>query len=91
MERLCVFQLMVQVLTFGLASGGFFGSYFFGLGVLVFFLAKVYEVVLEATESSNAGSAAYLISLGILIIASFDNYLNFGFYPLQQAKLSSYP
>ncbi|MDC1098244.1 hypothetical protein OAT46_07280, partial [Gammaproteobacteria bacterium] len=31
--------------------------------------------------------AGYLISLGILIIGSFDNYLNFGLYPLQQAKL----
>jgi len=85
--RYPLFGLMVKGLTFGLASGGFFGYYFFGLGVLVFFLAKVYDVVLEARPNSKAGSAAYLISLAILIIGSFDNYLNFGFYPLQQAKL----
>ena len=85
--RYPLFGLIVKGLTFGLASGGFFGYYFLGLCVSVFFLAKVYEVALEATENSKAGSAAYLISLGILIIASFDNYLNFGFYPLQQAKL----
>ena len=85
--RYPMFGLLVKGLTLDLAGGGFFGYYFFGLSVLVFFLAKVYEVVLEAKASSKAGSAAYLISFGILIIGSFDNYLNFGLYPLQQAKL----
>ncbi|MHC8598992.1 hypothetical protein ACYVVU_11985 [Arenicellales bacterium IMCC55707] len=85
--RYPMFGLLVKGLTLDLAGGGFFGYYFFGLGVLVFFLAKIYEVVLEATENSKAGSAAYFITLGILITGSFDNYLNFGLYPLQQAKL----
>lgn len=85
--RYPMFGLLVKGITLDFDGGGFFGYYFFGLGVLVFFLAKVYEVVLEAKPNSKSGSAAYLISLGILIIGSFDNYFNFGLYPLQQAKL----
>ena len=85
--RYPLFGLLVKGITLDFAGGGFFGYYFFGLFVLVFFLAKVYDVVLEAKPNSKAGSAAYLISLCILIIGSFDNYLNFGLYPLQQAKL----
>jgi hypothetical protein len=94
--RYPMFGLLVRGLTLDLAGGGFFGYYFFGLGVLLFFLAKVYEVVREATSNSKAGSATYLISLGLLVDGNFDsylnfglldNYLNFGLYPLQQAKL----
>jgi len=85
--RYPMFGFLIKGLTSDLAGGGFFGYYFFGLLVLVFFLAKIYEVVLEATANSRTSAAAYLISLGILIIGSFDNYLNFGLYPLQQAKL----
>ena len=96
MARYPMFGLLVKGLTLDLAGGGFFGYYFFGLCVLVFFLAKIYEVVSEATANSKSGLTAYFITLGILVNGNFDdyldfglsdNYLNFGLYPLQQAKL----
>jgi len=37
--------------------------------------------------SIRTASAFYLLAATILIAGSFDNYLNFGLYPLQQAKL----
>lgn len=85
--RYPMFGLLIKGLTLDFPGGEFFGYYFLGLFVLVFFLAKVYEVVLKAKNNSEAGLTAYFILLGILIIGSFDNYLNFGLYPLQQAKL----
>jgi hypothetical protein len=96
MARYPMFGFLIKGLTLDLAGGGFFGYYFFGLCVLVFFLAKIYEVVIEATANSKSGLTAYFITLGILVSGNFDdyldfglsdNYLNFGLYPLQQAKL----
>ena len=87
LARYPMFGLFTKVITLGLAGGDFFGYYFIGALVLVFLLAKVYEIVLEWTKKKKTAVIAYLGALTILMIGGLDNYLNYGFYPFQQAKL----
>jgi len=85
--RYPLFGLTIRVLSEGIPGGGFYTYYFIGIATLIFLLAKVYDVVRARSESIRTASGFYLLAATILIVASFDNYLNFGLYPLQQAKL----
>ncbi len=85
--RYPLFGLTIGVLSKGILGGGFYTYYFIGLATLIFLLAKIYDVVKARSGSIRTASAFYLLAATILIAGSFDNYLNFGLYPLQQAKL----
>ena len=85
--RYPLFGLTIGVLSEGIPGGGFYTYYFMGLATLIFLLAKIYDVVKARSGSIRTASAFYLLAATILIAGSFDNYLNFGLYPLQQAKL----
>jgi hypothetical protein len=85
--RYPLFGITNAVLTQGLSAGGFLGYYLVGIAVLIFFLAKIFEFVLKKSDRKPTAIAVYFLTLGVLVAASFDNYLNYGLYPLQQAKL----
>ena len=85
--RYPLFGLTIGMLSEGLPGGGFYTYYLIGIATLIFLLAKIYDVVKARSGSIRTASAFFLLATTILIAASFDNYLNFGLYPLQQAKL----
>ena len=85
--RYPLFGLTIGMLSEGIPGGGFYTYYFIGVATLIFLLAKIYDLVRVRSGSTRTASAFYLLAVTILIAASFDNYLNFGLYPLQQAKI----
>ena len=85
--RYPLFGLTIGMLSEGIPGGGFYTYYFIGVATLIFLLAKIYDLVRARSGSTRTASAFYLLAVTILIAASFDNYLNFGLYPLQQAKI----
>jgi len=85
--RYPLFGLMVKTLGFGLPGADFFLYYVLGSLIFIVFLATCYEKIFDHSYGTKRATTVYLLVLAISIAASFDNYLNFGLYPVQQAKL----
>lgn len=85
--RYPMFGLMHKTLGLGIPAAGFFMYYMLGAVIFIGFLATCYDKVLTRCGSTKWATSVYLVVLAVLAVGSFDNYLNFGLYPVQQAKL----
>ncbi len=85
--RYPLFGLILGQLGQGFSASSLFLYYLIGFSVLTAFILKIYEILLAGRLTGKQAFAFTLLVAAMLMVFSFDNYFNFGIYPLQQAKL----
>jgi hypothetical protein len=81
------YGLVIGTLGAGLSGGNFISYYVLGGLVFAFFLLKIFEVISTYQRGYRAAVATLFLVSIVLLVGGFDNYFNFGLYPLQQAKI----
>lgn len=81
------FGLMIGQLGQGFSGSALFLYYILSLAIFVAFVLKIYEIFLVGNINKSTAFAFTLLISAMMMVVGFDNYFNFGLYPLQQAKL----
>ncbi len=85
--RYPLFGLFVGGLGIGISGSGLVLYYLFGVTLVSAFCVKVFEICLSHQIPARLAVTYTSLIVSLLLVAGIDSYMNFGAYPLQEAKL----